>query len=169
MIYSAIPTRSRIKTYKGYLYSSFQQAFLNTRQRLNTSYQFSLMSVQWGQMEKNEVLPFDLIIRNGRVINPASGLDIVADIGIKSKRIASIEPDLEGKCIEEYDATGCIVTPGLIDIHVHVYQHATPLGIDVDETCLARGVTTVVDAGSAGMLLCIILQIINDYLDEFFL
>ena len=110
-------------------------------------------------MEENEECwPFDLIIRNGRVIDPASGLDVIADVGIKSKRIASIEPDLEGKCFEEYDGTGCIVTPGLIDIHVHVYQHATPLGIDVDETCLARGVTTVVDAGSAGMLLRIILQ-----------
>ena len=115
-----------------------------------------------GQMEENEEgSPFDLIIRNGRVINPASGLDIIADVGIKSKRIASIEPDLEGKCIEEYDANGSIVTPGLIDIHVHVYQHATPLGIDVDETCLARGVTTVVDAGSAGMLLCIMQPIIS--------
>ena len=109
-------------------------------------------------MEKNKCLHFDLIIRNGRVINPASGLDTIADVGIKSKRIASIVPDLEGKCLEEYDATGCIVTPGLIDTHVHVYQHATPLGIDVDETCLARGVTTVVDAGSAGAMLCIIVQ-----------
>ena len=110
-------------------------------------------------MEDNEeCLPFDLIIRNGRVINPASGLDLIADVGIKSKKIVSIEPDLKGKCFEEYDGTGCIVTAGLIDIHVHVYQYATPLGIDVDETCLARGVTTVVDAGSAGMSLCIILQ-----------
>ena len=107
-------------------------------------------------MQENEKrLPFDLIIRNGRVINPANGLNIIADVGIKSKRIASIEPDLEGKCFEEFDAAGCIVTPGLIDIHVHVYQHATPLGIDVDETCLARGVTTVVDAGSAGMLIVV--------------
>ena len=120
-----------------------------------------LADASTGQMEENKQgLPFDLIIRNGRVINPASGLDIIADVGIKSKRIASIEPDLEGKCIEEYDASGCLVTPGLIDIHVHVYQHATPLGIDVDDTCLARGVTTVVDAGSAGMLLlCIIRQV----------
>ena len=108
--------------------------------------------------EKGDCLPFDLIIRNGRVINPASGLDIIADVGIKSKRIASVEPNLEGKGFEEFDASGCIVTPGLIDIHVHVYRHATPLGIDVDDTCLARGVTTVVDAGSAGMLLYVVLR-----------
>jgi len=68
--------------------------------------------------ENEECLLFDLIIRNGRAINPANGLDIIADVGIKSKRIASIEPDhdLEVKRIEEYDATGCIVTPGLIYI-----------------------------------------------------
>ncbi|KAL9979660.1 hypothetical protein ACROYT_G017357 [Oculina patagonica] len=94
--------------------------------------------------------PFDLIIRNGRVIDPARDFDIIADVGVKSKRIVSVAPHLEGKGLEEFDATGCIVTAGLIDSHVHVYQHATPLGIDVDDTCLARGVTTVVDAGSAG-------------------
>ncbi|KAJ7380790.1 hypothetical protein OS493_007172 [Desmophyllum pertusum] len=96
-------------------------------------------------------LSFDLIIRNGRVLDPASGLDIIADVGVKSRRISSVVPHLEGiSGLEEFDASGCIVTAGLIDSHVHVYQHATPLGIDVDETCLARGVTTVVDAGSAG-------------------
>ena len=42
------------------------------------------------------------------------------------------------------------VTPGWIDSHVHCYEHSTPLGINVDKYCLARGVTTVVDAGSAG-------------------
>ncbi|GAB1602268.1 hypothetical protein Ahia01_000505900 [Argonauta hians] len=49
-----------------------------------------------------------------------------------------------------FDASGCYVVPGLIDCHLHAYQHATPLGIDVDEFCLKRGVTTAVDAGSAG-------------------
>lgn len=72
-------------------------------------------------MEKNEVLFFDLIICNGRVINLVSGLDIVVDIGIKSKRIVLIEFDFEGKCIEEYDVIGCIVMLGLIDIYVYVY------------------------------------------------
>lgn len=49
-----------------------------------------------------------------------------------------------------FDASGCYVVPGLIDCHVHAYQYVTPLGIDVDEFCLRRGVTTAVDAGSAG-------------------
>ena len=42
---------------------------------------------------------------------------------------------------------GCLVVPGLIDLHIHGYEHATPLGIDVDKYCLHRGVTTAVDAG----------------------
>ena len=45
---------------------------------------------------------------------------------------------------------GLLVVPGLVDIHVHVYQDETPLGIDADEYCLSRGSTTVVDLGSAG-------------------
>ncbi|XP_067056246.1 deacetylase EF_0837-like isoform X2 [Acropora muricata] len=94
--------------------------------------------------------PFDLIIRNGRVIDPANDLNEIADVGVKEKKITSVVPHIEERGQEEFDASGCIVTPGLIDGHVHIYQHVTPLGVNVDETCLARGVTTVVDAGSAG-------------------
>ena len=97
--------------------------------------------------------PFDLIIRNGRVIDPAYGMDEIADVGIKGSKISCVASNLKGKGREEFDACGCIVMPGLIDSHVHVYQHATPLGVNVDQTCLARGVTTVIDAGSAGMQL----------------
>lgn len=93
---------------------------------------------------------FDLVIRDGRVIDPANERDILADVGVRSGRICSVAKCLEGRGLKEFDASGCIVTPGLIDSHVHVYQHVTPLGVSVDETCLARGVTTVVDAGSAG-------------------
>ncbi|KAK2564556.1 Deacetylase [Acropora cervicornis] len=94
--------------------------------------------------------PFDLIIRNGRVIDPANELNEIADVGVKDKKITSVVPLIEERGQKEFDASGCIVTPGLIDGHVHIYQHVTPLGVNVDETCLARGVTTVVDAGSAG-------------------
>ncbi|XP_067016985.1 deacetylase EF_0837-like isoform X2 [Acropora muricata] len=94
--------------------------------------------------------PFDLIIRNGRVIDPANDLNEIADVGVKEKKITSVVPHIEERGQEEFDASGCIVTPGLIDCHVHIYQHVTPLGVNVDETCLARGVTSVVDAGSAG-------------------
>jgi predicted amidohydrolase len=49
--------------------------------------------------------------------------------------------------LAELVCVGLLVVPGLVDIHVHGYQYATPLGIDVDDYCLGRGVTTAVDAG----------------------
>lgn len=101
-------------------------------------------------MAEAESTHFDLIIRHGRVIDPANERDFIADVGVRSGRICAVARGLEGTGLEEFDASGYIVTPGLIDSHVHVYQYATPLGVNVDETCLARGVTTVVDAGSAG-------------------
>lgn len=94
-----------------------------------------------------------ILIRNGRVLDPANGFDGIADVEIQNGKIVKVGKDLDIqlKQHEEFDATGCLVTPGLIDIHAHVYQYATPLGVNPDETCLARGVTTVVDAGSAGI------------------
>jgi predicted amidohydrolase len=93
---------------------------------------------------------YDTIIRNGRVICPASGLDDVCDIAIKDGRIAARGRELPGAAAEVFDASGLLVTPGLIDIHTHIYHLRTPLGLPPDEYCLSRGVTTAVDAGSAG-------------------
>ena len=93
---------------------------------------------------------YDTLIRNGRVICPASGLDDVCDIAIKDGRIAARGRELPGSAPEVFDASGLVVAPGLIDIHTHIYHLATPLGLPPDEYCLSRGVTTAVDAGSAG-------------------
>ncbi|MDA1139466.1 MAG: amidohydrolase/deacetylase family metallohydrolase [Planctomycetota bacterium] len=92
---------------------------------------------------------YDLIIRNGRVIDPAHNLDQKADIGIQDGKVAGIQADLEGEATQSLDASGKIVCPGLIDIHTHLYSKVTTWGIDADPTCLAKGVTTAVDAGSA--------------------
>ena len=54
--------------------------------------------------------------------------------------------------VVQVDASGCIVCPGLIDLHTHVYEYATTLGVNPDRDCLARGVTTVVDGGSSGAM-----------------
>lgn len=92
----------------------------------------------------------DILIRGGRVIDPSQGLNAERDVAIRDGKIAALaEPGTGGEARHTYDATGQIVTPGLIDLHVHVYTHV-PLGLDADRLCLGGGVTTMLDTGSAG-------------------
>jgi len=95
---------------------------------------------------------YDVIVRGGRVIDPSQNLDTVTDIGISGQRVVSVGPDLlpAGVRGEVIDASGLLVTPGWVDLHTHVYWGVAPLGVDADAHCLRRGVTTAVDAGSAG-------------------
>jgi dihydroorotase len=95
---------------------------------------------------------FDLIVRGGRVVDPSQGLDTVTDVATLGPRIAAVGTDLlkQGLRGEVIDARGLVVTPGWIDLHTHVYWGVAPLGVEADPTCLRRGVTTAVDAGSAG-------------------
>lgn len=92
----------------------------------------------------------DLIIRDGTVVDPSQALHRRADVAIDAGRITAIDGHLTGSGRRELDAGGQIVTPGLVDLHVHLYQHVSHYGIDPDAACLATGVTTAVDAGSAG-------------------
>ena len=92
----------------------------------------------------------DVLIRNGHVIDPENGINKINDVAIKDNKIFAVGEKLELMSASVFDATGCVVTPGLIDAHVHCYEYATPLGVNPDKTCLSRGVTTVIDAGSAG-------------------
>lgn len=95
---------------------------------------------------------FEVLVTGGRIIDPAQNLDTVGDIGIVGPRVAALGANLavSGVRREIIDATGLIVTPGLVDLHTHVYWGVAPLGVEPDPTCLRRGVTTAVDAGSAG-------------------
>jgi dihydroorotase len=94
---------------------------------------------------------YDLLIRGGRVIDPSQGLAADADVAIRQGKIARIAGNIaESEAAQVLDARRMIVTPGLVDVHVHVYDGVAPLGIPVDPNCIAKGVTTVVDAGSAG-------------------
>ncbi|HEU0244694.1 MAG TPA: amidohydrolase family protein, partial [Candidatus Limnocylindrales bacterium] len=94
---------------------------------------------------------FDLVVAGGTVIDPASGLEDRRDVGISDGRIAAIEPHLSGgDAASVIDATGRYVVPGLVDLHVHVYPGVADLSVAPDPTCLGRGVTTAVDAGSVG-------------------
>ena len=94
---------------------------------------------------------FDWIIKGGRVVDPANDIDGVFDIAVDAGRIAALRQNLDpARAVQIYDASGKLVVPGLIDLHAHVYNLVTPLGTDADYYCLGRGVTTAVDAGSAG-------------------
>jgi dihydroorotase len=94
--------------------------------------------------------PFDLIIRGGHVIDPASDLSAVRDIGIRDGRIATVVPGLAGSATEEIDASGQVVTPGLVDLHTHIYWGGTYWGVEPDPVAARSGVTTWIDVGSAG-------------------
>jgi dihydroorotase len=93
----------------------------------------------------------DLLITGGTVLNPATGTHAELDVGIAAGRIAAVQSKLPRENAKQLlDARGCYVAPGLIDFHVHSYWGVNPYGFDADPICLATGVTTAVDAGSAG-------------------
>jgi dihydroorotase len=94
---------------------------------------------------------FDLLIAGGTVVNPATGLRGELDVGVNGGRIAALQAGVpQDGAKRVLDARGCYVTPGLIDLHIHSYWGVNPYGFDADPVCLAGGVTTAVDAGSAG-------------------
>jgi dihydroorotase len=94
---------------------------------------------------------FDLLLAGGTVLNPASGLKRKLDIGIWQGSIAAMESELPRQNAKTVlDMRDRYLTPGLIDFHVHSYWGVNPYGFDADPLCLSSGVTTAVDAGSAG-------------------
>jgi dihydroorotase len=94
---------------------------------------------------------YDMVIRGGRVIDPAQGIDGTADIGIRKGRIVTLGEGLkEEDAAQVIAAQGKIVVPGLIDFHAHVYEAVISFGLAPDRVGVNAGVTTVVDAGSAG-------------------
>ena len=88
---------------------------------------------------------YDLVVKGGRVIDPPRRFDAMADVAVTKGRIAAVQPSIAASAAGEVvDATGALVTPGLIDVHTHVRSTAMA-GI-----CLSQGVTSLVDAGSRG-------------------
>lgn len=94
--------------------------------------------------------PYDLILKGGTLIDPAAGIHARRDVAFAGGAVAAVGEDLPAGGAEVIDCAGRIVAPGLIDLHVHVYWGVSYLGIPADPNCIARGVTTAVDAGSAG-------------------
>ena len=93
----------------------------------------------------------DLLIKGGTVIDPSQNFHALLDVAVKDGKILQVAPDIPADGSRNViSAKGKIVTPGLIDPHVHVFEGVGPTGLNADQYCLGRGVTTAVDAGSAG-------------------
>ncbi len=94
---------------------------------------------------------YDILIRNGEVLDPARRIRRRADVAVREGKIAAVEEGLPaGGASEVIDAAGLLVTPGLIDLHTHCCHTITGLSIEADPVAARTGVTTWVDAGSFG-------------------
>ncbi len=94
---------------------------------------------------------FDLVIKGGDVLDPSQGLRGQRDIGIRYGAIEAVEPDIPAtRALRVLDAGGRLVTPGLIDLHAHVYPYGSAIGIPADELVPLQCTTTCVSAGDAG-------------------
>ena len=94
---------------------------------------------------------FDLLLRNADVLDPSQNLSGRRDIGIRYGLIQGIEPSIApDRAQRVLDASGKLVTPGLIDLHAHTYAFGSPIAIPADELVAHQATTTVVSAGDAG-------------------
>lgn len=101
---------------------------------------------------------YDLLLTGGHVIDPRNNINAAKDVAIRDGRIAAVEDRIAPSAARKtVSVKGLYLTPGLVDIHVHVFTHSAPgtlydasSSVDPDDTCLRTGVTTVVDAGTAG-------------------
>jgi len=93
----------------------------------------------------------DLILRGARVIDPSQDIDRVTDVAFAGGKVAAIGDQLPaGPTTEVRDLKGKIVTPGLIDLHTHVYWGGTSIGVDAVALARTSATATFVDAGTAG-------------------
>jgi dihydroorotase len=94
---------------------------------------------------------YDLLLKGGTVVDAASGLDGVLDVAIENGKIARIAAGIAaGEATRVIEVGGKVVTPGLIDCHAHVFEGVNRTGVNPDLAGVYAGVTTIVDAGSAG-------------------
>ena len=93
---------------------------------------------------------FDFVLTGGRVIDERNGIDGLYDVAVSDGKIAAVGTNIVAGSARVQDVSGCIVAPGLVDVHTHVYHKATSLSVDPGLVARRSAVTTLVDAGSAG-------------------
>ncbi len=93
-------------------------------------------------------MTYDLILRGGRLLDPGTGRDETTDVAFAGGKVAATGSGLQGRAAR--DVSGCIVMPGNIDFHTHVYWGGTSISIDADKLARRCGTTTWLDVGSAG-------------------
>lgn len=91
----------------------------------------------------------DLVVSGGRVVDPSQGIDEPLDVAVHGGRVVELGPRLDARGRIVIDASGLLVTPGLVDLHTHVYYGGTWSGVSAHD-CGQQGTTTFVDAGSSG-------------------
>ncbi len=95
--------------------------------------------------------PYDLVLTGGTLLEPSQGIEERRDLALADGRVAAIEPEIPAdQGLQVLDVSGLLVTPGLVDMHAHVYVGVCPLVVPIDEIASTSGVTTVVSTGDAG-------------------
>ena len=95
-------------------------------------------------------MKYELVIKGGTVIDPSQNIHSILDVALANGKIAALESEIPATQAQQViDASGKLVTPGLIDLHTHIYWGATSTGLEPDPICARSGVTTMVDAGSS--------------------
>lgn len=93
---------------------------------------------------------YELVIKGGTVIDPSQNIHGILDVALANGKIAAMESDIPATQAQHVvEASGKLVTPGLIDLHTHIYWGATSIGLEPDPICARSGITTIVDAGSS--------------------
>ena len=96
-------------------------------------------------------MPHDLLLKGGTLIDPSQSIHDDLDVAFTDGKVSAVARGISGsEAREVYDASGLIVTPGLIDLHAHAFWGASEPGLPPDPVNVAKGVTTAVDAGSSG-------------------
>ncbi len=127
---------------------------MNPSRRRFVSHSAILAAATWGAPARAMMAPedkFDLLIKGGELLDPSQNLRGRRDIGIRNGVVQEVAADLPAaRALRVLDASGKLVTPGLIDLHAHTYPYGSAIGIPADELVPFQGTTTVVSAGDAG-------------------